>query len=328
MKYQFVALGDITTDAFVRLVDAEDHTDHGNRTLCMRFGDKVAYENVYVVKAVGNSPNAAVAAHRLGLRSSLVSTLGDDRSGKECIDTLKQQGVSAEYVRVQPGSATNYHFVLWFKEERTILIKHERYDYTLPNFPEAPEWLYFSSIGEHSLPFHATVVEYLRARPETKLAFQPGTFQMKMGLAALKDVYACTTIFFCNKQEAQRILSSTEEDCGKLAQLMRSHGPKTAVITDGPMGAWGVDESGTYFVPMYPDPSPPKERTGAGDAFSSTVTACLALGKPLKDALLYGPVNSMNVVQYIGAQEGLLSLSEIEVWLSKKPAHYIVSKID
>jgi len=72
----------------------------------------------------------------------------------------------------------------------------------------------------------------------------------------------------------------------------------------------------------YPDPKPPYERTGAGDAFSSTVTAALALGLDLKEALRWGPVNSMSVVQQVGAQAGLLTRQAIEELLIKAPADY------
>ena len=71
-QLDFVAVGDITTDAFVQLKDVtiEDPNEHNNqqKMICMRFGDKIEYEDVTVVPAVGNSPNAAVSAHRLGVK--------------------------------------------------------------------------------------------------------------------------------------------------------------------------------------------------------------------------------------------------------------------
>jgi sugar/nucleoside kinase (ribokinase family) len=82
------------------------------------------------------------------------------------------------------------------------------------------------------------------------------------------------------------------------------------------------------YIPMYPDPSPPKERTGAGDSFSSTFTSALALGLSVPEALMWGPVNSMNVVQYTGAQKGLLPRKKLEEYLAKAPPHYKPKKIN
>ena len=79
---------------------------------------------------------------------------------------------------------------------------------------------------------------------------------------------------------------------------------------------------------MYPDPAPPVERTGAGDSFSSTFTTALALGLPVEQALMWGPINSMNVVQYVGAQKGLLTRKKLEEWLAKAPTYYKPKRIN
>jgi len=80
-------------------------------------------------------------------------------------------------------------------------------------------------------------------------------------------------------------------------------------------------------MPMYPDPAPPVDRTGAGDSFSSTLTSFLAKGLPVQEALRRAPINSMSVVQYIGAQEGLLSKKKLEQFLENAPADYKAIKI-
>src|SRR5690606_17256878 len=122
--------------------------------IMMNFGDKLPFKDVVVVPAVGNSPNAAVSAHRLGLRSALVTNLGHDRNGKDCLDALRMEGVSTEYVKVHERKTSNYHYVLRLGAERTILIKHEDYPYILPDFREPPRYLYFSSVGEGGVDFH------------------------------------------------------------------------------------------------------------------------------------------------------------------------------
>lgn len=89
-------------------------------------------------------------------------------------------------------------------------------------------------------------------------------------------------------------------------------GPKTVVITDGPKGAHAYDGKEFYTQKPYPDIKPPYERTGAGDAFSSTTVAALSLGQDLKMFAKWGAINSMSVVQEIGAQKGLLSRKKLK----------------
>jgi ribokinase len=331
MKYDFVAIGDIVTDAFIELSDKDAKVicseDGRACQLSMNFGAKLPYKEVTVIPAVGNSPNAAVSANRLGLKAALYANIGNDRNGKDCLDALRQEGISTEYVVQNEGMNSNYHYVLRYGAERTILIKHEEYPYKLPVFLEPPRWLYFSSVGDNSLPFHHEIAAYVRDNPETKLVLQPGTFQIRLGYEALKDLYKVTEIFFCNKEEAQEILSTSDNNVGNLLKGLRVLGPKIPVITDGPKGAYALDGDDVWFMPIYPDPAPPVDRTGAGDSFASTFTAAIALGLDVKTALSWGPINSMSVVQYIGAQKGLLSRQFLEEYLSHAPAEYIAKKI-
>lgn len=329
-QYDFVAIGDITVDAFIELSknDAKVTEDPktGRKKLEMEFGGKLPYQDVTVVNAVGNSPNAAVAAHRLGLRSALVANLGHDRNGKDCLDQLRKEGVDTDLVKMHEGKKTNYHYVLRYGAERTILIKHEEYPYVLPDFRVPPKFIYFSSIGENGVAHHHEIATYVKEHSETKLAFQPGTFQIRLGKEELKDLYAVTHIFFCNKEEAQEILGSDEKSIPKLLKGISELGPKIPVITDGPNGAFALDGETTWYMPMYPDPKEPISRTGAGDAFSSTFTSALALGHDIKTALSWGPINSMSVVQHIGAQVGLLSREKIEEYLKNAPPGYLAKE--
>ena len=323
MAYEFVAIGDTVTDAFIRLKDAAVHCDinHERCEICLRFADKVPYEEVFVIPAVGNSANASVAAARLGLSSALVSNIGDDYFGHECLDALSGEHVATDFVATHHGRKTNYHYVLWYEDDRTILVRHEEYPYALPDIGE-PRWVYLSSLGEKSVQFHEEVAAYLLAHPVIKFAFQPGTFQMKLGLEKLQALYQRADIFFCNKEESERILVTGESDIKILLRMLREAGPRIVVITDGPKGAYAYDGNEMVFMPIYPDPKPPYERTGAGDAFSSTIAVALALGMDLRTALRWGPVNSMSVVQQVGARAGLLTRQELEVYLGKAPADY------
>jgi sugar/nucleoside kinase (ribokinase family) len=318
----FLAVGDIVTDAFIELRDADEHTAHGTRELCVRFGDKIPYERVDVVPAVGNSPNATVCAHRLGLKSALAAHLGDDAHGKEMVRALKREGIRTKHLVIEKGRESNYHYVLRHKEERTILVKHHEYRYALPKLSAPPAWMYLSSLAENSLPFQLELASYAAANPALKLVFQPGTFQIKIGAEALAPLYRASTLFFCNKEEAERILEKKADDVRELLTGIRTLGPKIAVITDGPKGAYVYDGSEMWWGSMYPDPKPPIDRTGAGDSFSATFTAALALGKSLAEALQWGPINSMSVVQYIGAQAGLLTRDVLERYLKDAPADY------
>ena len=327
-NYDFVAIGETTMDAFIRLKDAKVHCNVNNEKceLCVSFGAKIPFEMSKEIPAVGNAANAAVSASRLGLSSALVANIGKDENGQKCKKSLEKDGVSTEYLRVNPDKDTNYHYILWYEVERTILQKHSDFEYTLPDIRK-PKWIYVTSLGEKSMEFHHKISDYLKQNSSVKMAFQPGIFQIKWGVESLKEIYAQTEVFFCNVEEAQTILNTEERDVKTLMKMVTDLGPKKVFITDGINGAYAYDSQNgdAWFMPVYPHE--PFERTGAGDAFSSTVIAALALGKPMEEALMWGPINSMSVVQKIGAQEGLLTRTELEKYLAEAPADYKPKKI-
>ncbi|MEK7182323.1 MAG: carbohydrate kinase family protein [Patescibacteria group bacterium] len=322
-QFDFVGIGDITNDAFIRVKEADVLCDVNNKKckICLNFADKIAYEHVTIVKGVGNASNASVCAHRLGLSASLVANVGDDENGIACVEALKKEGVDTEFIEIQKGKETNYNYLILYEEERTILSKHREYDYKLPDIG-SPKFVYFSSLGENTIDYHNEVANYIEKHSEINFVFQPGTFQIKLGYEPLKKIYQLSKLFFCNKMEAKRILQTDVDDTIELLKKMHDLGPKIVVITDATNGAYIYDGNDVWKIPMYPDPKPPVDRTGAGDAFSATFTSAIALGKTIQEALMWGPINSMSVVQYVGARRGLLTREALEKYLAEAPLFY------
>lgn len=333
MRYgiDVLAVGDVVTDAFIRLGKHEAEIDKDSQDrhplLCMTYGSKIPFEEAIVIPAVGNSANAAVASARLGLRVGFYSNVGDDQVGKDIIRALNKQDISTEYVHINRGMKSNYHYVLWYGADRTILIKHEDYSYSWPRINQynKPAWIYLSSVGESADGLHDEIAEYLAKNQDVKLAFQPGTFQMKLGTKRLQKLYMATYMLACNLEEAQVISGLSTQSVTKLMEGLHELGPKIVVITDGPKGSFASDGRQLWSMPIYPDPAPPLERTGAGDAYTSTFAAALAAGKDVPTAMAWGSINSMSVVQEIGAQAGLLTRDKIEDFLKKAPKHFHAS---
>ncbi len=130
-----------------------------------------------------------------------------------------------------------------------------------------------------------------------------------------------------NREEAAQVTGKPMSPVVDLLNGLHDLGPDIVVITDGPDGAYASDKSTVIKMPNYPDPAPPYDRTGAGDAFASTIVAALAQGESLETALRWAPVNSMSVVQQLGAQAGLLRREEIESYLQDAPNDYLAEAI-
>jgi sugar/nucleoside kinase (ribokinase family) len=318
-----ICIGDTTSDAFIRLKDASIHcsVDKHNCQICMPFGEKIPFEYVKVVHGVGNAANAAVGMSRLGLSVSLVSDLGGDENGQKCLAELQKNKVITKYVKVHKNRPTNYHFVLWYDEDRTILVNHTEYEYRLPEFPE-PKWIYLTSLAPNTRGYHQEIIDYLKTHPKVKLAFQPGTFQISLGVDELSEIFSRTTFLAVNLEEARKLLKTENKSVKVLLKKLASFGPHLVAITDGHNGSYLFDGEHYYRMPMYPDARPALERTGCGDSWTATFVAELVKGKSPLEALVAAPVNPMSVAQFIGSQEGLLTEEHLEWWLERAPEEY------
>jgi len=325
-----LAIGDIFTDAFIKLSDevAKVQVDQdGSTHLVLPFGSKPPYEQVDIIQSVGPSPNAAVSFARLGLYAGLTAFLGDDLPGVDSLNYLKKEHVDTSTISVQKGIPSNYYYVLRLGAERTILVKNQQYAYEWQEPSRVPDWIYLSLISGDSWQLHLDLLAYLEGHPDTKLAFQPGTFHFKWGVEKLAAIYKRSHIIVLNREEAVDITGRSYDDLHALAAGLHELGPEIVVITDGPSGSYASYAGKLVTIPNYPDPAPPVDRTGAGDAFASTIVAALAQGENIETALTWAPINSMSVVQELGAQAGLLSRDKIQEWLTKAPADYKVTEM-
>lgn len=323
-----LAIGDIFTDAFIKLSEDVAHVtvdDDDKKWINIPFGGRPPYEEVEIVQSVGPAPNSAVSFARLGLNAGLLSWLGDDKPADDSLKYLVEQGVDTSLMTKKPQTKSNYYYVLRLGAERTILTKDEAYEYQWRKPGAVPDWVYLASISEDSWQLHLDLLEYLQAHPETKLVLQPGTFHFEWGTEKMKDIFARAHVTIMNREEAvdmtKRSYDSIQELCNGLHEL----GPQIVVITDGPNGSYASYDGKLVTIPNYPDPAPPYDRTGAGDAFASTIVAALALGKSMDEALTWAPINSMSVVQKLGAQAGLLHQNEIQQYLATAPETYKVT---
>jgi ribokinase len=328
-RFDIVFVGDTAADLYLTVADDAVTVEQGpdSRRLVLPFGAKLTCEVTCAVAAGGNSANAAVACARLGLRTALVAYVGDDQAGRDAVVSLQIEGIDTAFVRPDPTVPTNRNFVLRVGHERTILVHHEQHDYRWPDLQpeEVPSWLFVSSVGRDAHEYENQIVDWLDATPEVALAFEPGTLQIARGAGQLDRLFRRSSVVVCNREEAETLTGEHPGvDPRVLLDRMLSLGAEQVVITDGSAGAYGSDGVVHLAVPVFPDDAPVTDRTGAGDAFASTLVAGLASGLCLDEAMARAPVNSMRVVQQVGSQSGLLDDGTLETLLAGSPEAYSV----
>lgn len=325
-----LAIGDIFTDAFIQLDEKSariDKDEDGSERLSVPFGAKVPYDHVDIIKSVGPSPNAAISCARLGVESGLMAWLGDDQAGAESLKHLQSEGVDTSTMVTEEGKKSSYWYVFRYGADRTMFVKSEKYRFEFKEPETEPDWIYLAYCGEDSWGLHEKLLDYLERHPKIKLAFQPGPFHFKWGKEKLSGIYKRTHIVILNREEAMEVTGKPHDPVRDVAIGMHDLGPQIVVITDGKNGSYASYDWKMVTIPNYPDPAPPLDRTGAGDAFASTIVAALAMGESMDTAMTWAPINSMNVVQKIGAQAGLLNLDTLKDYLNKAPDDYKLTEL-
>jgi sugar/nucleoside kinase (ribokinase family) len=146
------------------------------------------------------------------------------------------------------------------------------------------------------------------------LAVNPGSAQLREGLAALTPALQAAEIMFVNKSEAYRLAKVEpkrgEADEMEVLRKLHEAGADTVIMTDGGNGAEAYNGTAHYTVPALDVEE--KSTLGAGDAFASACTASLLRGMNLRQALRAGTYNAANVVRHLGAKRGLMNWEQLE----------------
>ncbi len=310
-KFDIISIGDPTIDTFLFIHDIEIKRIKGQNKALINWGDKLPVDEFHRTVA-GNAANNAVGSARLGLKTAYYAVFAHDAGGREILHKLKKEKVATDYIVVDENHPTNASTVISYQGERTILVYHEHRKYKLPKLAPA-KWVYLTSMAAGFEKIHKDLAHYLD-KTGAKLAYNPGTFQLRKGVKANKIILEHTELLSLNKEEAQFWVGDVhdpEELCRRLTKL----GPKAVVLTDGRKGAYSYSSSGYFYIPEFPGPR--FEATGAGDAFTTGYVAALSYGKPHKEALQWGPINAGSVVMKVGPQAGLLTRAQIESKLRK-----------
>lgn len=245
----------------------------------------------------------------------MLTILGNDSEGRDLTEALRNEGVDHRYVTVDKKHGTNYSTVLNFKGERTILVYHQPRTYVFPTHLPKTRWVYYTSIGKKHERYEKGMLAWLAKHPETNMTFNPGTHQLRRGLASLRPAIKRSHVFIVNKEEAELLMDDGVQTVTKLMVFFKQIGPNIVIITDGSKGSWAYDGIDMWRLPMFPGEA--VERTGAGDSYGTGVTNALLEGKSLPEAMRWGTANGRSVVLQIGPQAGLLTVAGMKAALKK-----------
>ena len=108
-----LSIGDASIDVFMTPTESETlcRIDTKECFIAFSYGDKIPVKNLEF-SVGGNAANNAVGTTRLGLKTGIVLTLGDDNIGNLIVERLRQEGVDMTFAIQQPSTLSNYATVI------------------------------------------------------------------------------------------------------------------------------------------------------------------------------------------------------------------------
>lgn len=311
--FDLITIGDSTIDTFVKIHDASVACDinHEECKLCLSYGDKIPVDSL-TRGVAGNAANVASASCKLGLKTAIYTNLGNDPEGHLIKNTLEETGVFGDYIVVDEKMSSNSSVIIGFQGERTALVYHQPWYYHLPKLAKST-WVYFTSLSDSFINSNIVdeIAHYIDASG-AKLAFSPGTLQIKANIKRYPKTLERCELLACNVEEAKRILEIDMEERVNVHDLLSNlHllGPKIILITDGEEGSYASDGSRVLKAGIFP--SIIVEKTGVGDAYCAAFIAALFYGQTMEEAMVWGTINASHVLQHVGPQVGQMKKEDL-----------------
>jgi len=264
----------------------------------------------------GGGLNAAISLVKLGLKVATVINVGAEGTGTLIVDDLHNYGVHTEFVGRDYTNHTAMSIIVSLpKEDHTAFLYRGANDFLRIHDwrPLRTKWFYVTSLTGESSDILPELFSYARAH-DTNIAWNPGKEQLNGGYEDLSSFLEETDILLLNRSEAECLVRSRKPRCRVSDEkvLLKELFDMTkgiVVVTDGENGSYMIDEKNDYYQPAVGKEV--VETTGSGDAYGSTFLAVYTLGYGKKHAMKMAAMNAGNVIRYIGAQDGLMTFSDL-----------------
>jgi 5-dehydro-2-deoxygluconokinase len=249
----------------------------------------------------GSATNVAVAAARHGLRTAVITGVGDDPFGRFCLAEVRRLGVDNRFVFTDPVNPTPLAFCEIFPPDDFPL--YFRREPKAPDLTISADRLDLDAIGDARV-FWATVTglsqqpsrdAHLAAwqargrKPDTVLDLDYRAMFWPSRADAHREVTKAlehVTVAVGNLAECEVAVGETDPD--RAADALLDRGVELAVVKQGSGGVLAKTRTDTARVPPYPVTV--VNGLGAGDGFGGALVYGLISGWPLDRILRFANV--------------------------------------
>ncbi|MBS3152001.1 carbohydrate kinase family protein [Candidatus Woesearchaeota archaeon] len=312
--FDVITVGSATRDIFLDASFLKKKQDY----LCLDCGYKFDIEKPFI-QTGGGATNTAVSFSRLGIKTAILTKVGNDGPGYSVKKTLQDENVNTGFIQTDDKLGTAMSIVIWKEKDRTIFTyRGASENIKLKHFNKMKtKWLYITALRGNSIKMLKDLLVYAHKKG-IKVAMNPGSKELE-----IKSLFKYVNILLLNKEESE-ILSKNFENIREIMMSINDLGPKTIAVTNGKENVFVFNNKKIYYAKPYDIKI--KSTLGAGDAFCSGFVASIIKNQNVEDAVKLGLLNSSSVIQHKGAKTGLLHIKNINNYENRLNQKLIVHK--
>lgn len=275
-----------------------------------RVGETVAGKQVLYFPG-GKGANQAVAASRLGARTTLIGRLGKDAFGAELRAFLGAQGVDLGSVREADTHSGTAIITVAESDNTIVVIPGSNAQVGAEDVRAVPLAKGDVAVSQFEIPLPTIAAFFARAREAgATTVLNPAPAQkMSSGLLALVDILVLneTELGFLAGVELSE--DDTAARIIDVARKLQAHEDQTICVTLGKRGVLAL--AGSEELSVAGRAVKAVDTTGAGDCFVGALAAQLAKGTPLRAALTFANAAASISVQRMGAGPSMPTAAEV-----------------
>lgn len=277
--------------------------------VCFPIGSKIELEDIKFYSGGGATNTAAVFALQ-GFKTAFCGAIGQDISGKEIINELKQLKVNTGFVLKTNKKLTNHSIVIsGSNKDRTILAYRGAAELMsnndIPWRKLKTKWIYLAPLSGLLCDNFEDIVNFA-FKNKIKIAVNPGIAQLSLPKEKLKNIFNKVNVLILNQEEASFLTKISYENENEIFKKIDQICSGVAVMTKGGEGV--VVSDGKYLYKAKPLPERKiVDTTGAGDSFASGfISDYIKYNGDIEKAIQLGMANSTACLAEFGAKNGLL----------------------
>ena len=305
MTYDLICIGMALVDSIIKGFNPEPVSASGYRAVSGS------------LNVGGEAVNEAMAAAKLGLKTGILCSLGQDEAGEMVIHALRSAGVDTGLIVRGPGTPVTTLFVYGDGTRKSITNDTHRYNFHPERYASGftkAKALILGSLFRAPFNDPEIIESVVRNAKEEDQQIYADTKLPNFRKLTLRDIRkSLEKIDFITPNEDEARFFTGKDRPEEMADVFLEHGVGNVIIKLGNRGCYLKNAGLSLRLPAYRINA--VDATGAGDNFLAGFASEIIRGNSIENALQFGNACGAICTTAVGAGTALKSREQVINWM-------------